>query len=1196
MQGIHSIEASAGTGKTYSITIVWLRMLLHEVIPVEHILVSTFTKAATAEVQERLLEALNEARSLCATSPNVDEWPNCPAHIILQQCLQEIEFGVLTTRIEQALSNFDLAPIRTIHGLCNDILRQHALEIAANPDAESQPDLGDLQQQVIDDLVIAANNENQLQELGEQSLNDITRIVSTLVRHQDIALDDILPSPEDANAAPWHEKLEHAKAQVIARENDWQILKGASLKACVTRRDAALSGEAYEPLKGKGAEILAEQAPELFAAYKDLITAGSKVQQAPLQRARRNLIERSRQMIRQRQAAAGIVTYDDLILIVRDALRSAHGPEIAHTLRQRYRGVIIDECQDSDGVQIEIFRQLFCEHDSNGAATGNTAAPTQVFLVIGDPKQSIYRFRRADLASYRDLANLATAHYTMDTNYRSDGDCISACNELYARAPEFSSPVRVADGDLTQPPITYQAVQAAAPRSRLFDPHANRGAVSFIWSTQDNRSLATADLIRQSAAEIYRLLSDTSVSILDRHSQQPRNIIASDIAILAAKHDDLWRCRRELSHLGLPCQMTGRASVYSSTEALELAIWLELLTALEEGNGDYHAAVSSFAHTALVPSLGRTDTALDAQLALLDLAQQHLLDLQRDGPLTMLRRHLEQYVDLHDSEAERRWSNWMHIMRLLQDTWWQGRRRARALHELLLQHIELPPFDENDDCLVLETDEPAVQLVTIHGSKGLEYPIVFCPLLWSFSDPRSVRSVRATNASGQDFLDLYPADRREHIELDKLLSRQEHERTTYVALTRARHRTYIGLAPVGDSRNGFRNGAQRSPLATILGLADSSPDTWMPPQDVYPTPKENPLFAISDINDTQTADRAETPTTVPNGSLLTDLTPPPVRPWFGQRLSRIGSFSSLSKHHHNHREETPDEDLLRDRDPIAEPEIAGAAEATGQDLLLGLGAGAALGTQIHDMLEQHLAEGQSLADCLPKTERTGLTLKNGDGEIDETVTGLWLRALQTITTTPLEAANLPALSALRDRCIAEMHFLVPATGIHPAALSAALLTDSSIAEHSERRRWAESIATWESSTLEGYLQGYIDLIVEHQGKWFIIDYKTNLLPAYDNAHLEHAMLQAHYILQGRIYWLALHRHLSATLPGYQPAEHLGGIAYLFVRGMPNQGTWFDQPDPHGLVALNQLTQPPTHTQQQQCRPALTSDAAVGGRR
>ena len=303
--------------------------------------------------------------------------------------------------------------------------------------------------------------------------------------------------------------------------------------------------------------------------------------------------------------------------------------------------------------------------------------------------------------------------------------------------------------------------------------------------------------------------------------------------------------------------------------------------------------------------------------------------------------------------------------------------------------------------------------------------------------------------------------------------------------------------------------------------------------------------------------------------------PPAIRPWHGQRLARIGSFSSLSRsqhHGHHHRPDHQEEDLPRDRDPSP---IDSALDQGSNDLLAGLGKGAALGTQAYDILEQHLAEGRNLIECLPRRDNF---------ESDENRSDLWLRAMQTIVSTPLTAAGLPALQDLRQRCIAEMHFLLPAADISPARLSTALLADSHIASLPSRRRWAESIAHWDTTSLEGFLQGYIDLIVEHDGKWFILDYKTNLLPNYHQETLEGAMLQANYVLQGRLYWLALHQHLTATLPGYAPETHLGGIIYLFVRGMPTQGIWFDQPDPAGLPDLSALT---TET-------ALTSIGATGG--
>ena len=226
---------------------------------------------------------------------------------------------------------------------------------------------------------------------------------------------------------------------------------------------------------------------------------------------------------------------------------------------------------------------------------------------------------------------------------------------------------------------------------------------------------------------------------------------------------------RELSRLGIACQMTGKTSVYESTEALEIAVWLKLLSTLEDGDGDHQRAVRSFAHTALIQTSAPHADHSDQQVHLLALAQQHLAHLQREGPLPMLRRHLDTYVNLSDIEAERRWSNWLHIMRLLQDRWWNGRRHARALHEALLQNIEQPPGEEHDDCMVLETDEPAVQLVTIHGSKGLNIRLSSVLFYGRSVTPKYSKASEPKIATAGISSIFFPSDRKENVVLDKKL-------------------------------------------------------------------------------------------------------------------------------------------------------------------------------------------------------------------------------------------------------------------------------------------------------------------------------------------------------------------------------------------------------------------------------------------
>jgi exodeoxyribonuclease V beta subunit len=212
-----------------------------------------------------------------------------------------------------------------------------------------------------------------------------------------------------------------------------------------------------------------------------------------------------------------------------------------------------------------------------------------------------------------------------------------------------------------------------------------------------------------------------------------------------------------------------------------------------------------------------------------------------------------------------------------------------------------------------------------------------------------------------------------------------------------------------------------------------------------------------------------------------------------------------------------------------------------------------LGQRVHHLLEDILGNGRPLES------------------VTEHLSHEWQTVLETILHAPIAlGSDITTLWQVRPRAIAEMHVLLPVASITPHNLSEALLSDPLIARDPERHTWAADIATWGFGVLAGFFQGYIDLTFEHHGRYYIIDYKTNALQGYGARELETAMLQHHYLLQARLYTLALHRHLKATMNGYQPEVHLGGCAYLFVRGFPKQGTWFECATAASLARLDAL--------------------------
>lgn len=1060
LSGIHSIEASAGTGKTYSITVLWLRLLIEESLTVEQILVSTFTRAATAELKERLLQALQRAILAAEESPLATpdiyggaSRTNGPEETIVNSAIARdpANRAELKRRLGEALSSFDLAPISTIHGFCQTLIARHALELGCDPGLMLVEDSRDLLEEIVSDSVLA---------FADQPLASPEKLPSTLRK--------IAPP-------------------------------------LATRTHAHFLAEADSP-----AALLHQKIQNELPARKGI---------------------------------AGIRTFDDILTIVRDAL-DAQGADgmLARSVRKRLSAAIIDECQDSDTTQIRVFQTLFHHPE------------THSFIVIGDPKQSIYRFRGADLTSYKELADRATRAPQMMINHRSDAPLIAAINQLYGR--DYTFP----DGSSSSTPTRYIPVTANYPTARISDPDT-AAALVLHQATSTARDPAKRELAGWIATECERLLR-RHTTVEDRHAEGSRRLVPGDIAVLAATKADLRLVRHELVALGIPCQMDGKGlgSVWKSDEALDFLVWLELNEVLTE-SGDILSKLCAFLATPLGAACATEIVEIrnhPQRIAnLCEAFRKTATLLARSGPLPALIHHLSSLPEIHaDHSRDRRVTNWRHIGSLLQARFARGMRSPAALADWLNRKRNAEnPAQEDDDAesslMKLETDEPAIQLLTIHASKGLEYPVVFCPFLWHVSSPRSAKQnmkVATLRQSDGWLLDARENDPDANRDKAIIQEREEEYRKLYVALTRARHRLYLGLADIADSKGGHQNGSARSALMTLPHLPEVlasgvTPEISIAPANVLVTHQHIPVRPCPNQGRTE-----ETP---PDSA---DFIPAPVAPFERGPLFTKRSFSSLSRFSTG----ADDSPHVPDRD--VEPTQPESSTNMGDGLLKDLGkAGSELGDRLHRALEDFLGNRRSISEI-------AAALTHSES---------WEHALKIITESEIVLGqDRVRLSEIRSTAITEMQFHMPTEQFSPSALSEALLEDPLIAEGGDlRREWAESIAEWRFDRFSGFLQGFIDLLFEKNGRWYVADYKSNRLPSYDAKSIEAAMLHHHYLLQSRIYCVALHRHLAHHLQDYQPDVHFGGVVYLFVRDMPTGGTWFERPQPAALQSLSNLFNP-----------------------
>jgi exodeoxyribonuclease V beta subunit len=1113
LKGAHSIEASAGTGKTFSITLLWLRMILEEDLNVENILVSTFTKAATAELKDRLLEILKEARRACdflqAEKPHESK-----AFEAVQMARKKSPHKTpedWRNQLDVAISCFDLAPIVTIHGFCDRLLRQNALELGCDPELELCADMEPLIKRVTEDFLMRHSDSTSI------SAEAALKVAKVVASESAIEADHI------HTAIPFHQQAfeqlcDNIKADYDKYQKAWPAFARKMVEKFLQKCDFAEFDKSWPPTKPPAYfETMNELDPgtleKLFQAKEMLISK---------EKAWGELVQKIREQLPQLKIEAGLRGYDDVLLSIRSALRdSQRNKNLISAVLDKYQAVIIDECQDSDAVQIEIFQKLFLA----------SAESEKCFMVIGDPKQSIYRFRGADLSSYSGLTSSCSSAPDMTVNYRSDLRLVETLNDLYQNNMYFNS-------SNTDSPIHYVKVDAKARKSRIVDDQVkNDEACFWMISESTHRNVAQSEICRGVALECQRALSG-SVQIEDRQSKQMRALEASDIAILASTSRQLNMVRQQLIHLGIPCQMAGKGggSVYKSDEALDLQIWLDLLTVVDGGTGDSIRRLLAYASTPLSGELyGRLEALAEDPKTIAHQIQNlkfQAEELQKYGPLPVLLRHIHSHgvaeLILKHSGGERMVTNWRQLATQLQSDWNQGHRKAGQLAHLYRRRLS-DKSESEEEQLRLETDLPAVQLVTIHGSKGLEYPVVFCPFLWHVksASSRSKDKIAAIKRSAEgSILDVQSSDHKTILKADLQQEDEESQRLLYVALTRARHRLILGFAPVKDGGAQHGNGAQQSALAQLLGLDKVAPDEMLAHLPQWP--KLRPMERLGHVPNVKSS----------NDSM--NLVEPPLVDAYHGSISRQVSFSALSKQEHQ---------LYAYKDRDEDIHEVGEFKSPQPGLLAHVPEyGAALGNRIHNILEQYLGNGIDLETLIPADSLGATELKLAmESMLDGTIP------------LPSRSSPSPSLKAFAQKSISEMHFLFPLGECSPEVLSKGLLTLDIIKSQPLRVAWAEGIRWWSFSKLRGFLQGYIDLVVEYDSQWYIVDYKTNLLTGYGFAECEAAMLQGQYILQALIYALALHRHLRANLFRYQPEVHFGGMAYLFMRGLrEGEGVWLEK--------------------------------------
>ncbi|STZ76245.1 exodeoxyribonuclease V subunit beta [Bergeriella denitrificans] len=1172
VSGTNLIEASAGTGKTYGIAALFTRLIVLEQMPVESVLVVTFTKAATAELKTRLRARLDNVLQVLEQSGGDPEAAEaCCAREypgdaflpeLLRQSLAQEGCARLIVRLKAAIGQFDNAAIYTIHGFCQRILRDYAFLCRAPFDVE-------LAEESRERLLVPA------QDFWRSRISNQADLARLVFKHSQTP-QKMLGQIQSFISRPYlvfrRPKADLAGSRRRA-EARWQAVRSRlpELEAAFWQLHPALNGNSYR--KNTFAALFAElhAAGDALPAYHDklpmlaadalaakvkkgqtpdehtiaalqpladlgeALAAAAEAEQNTLTCLQLDLLEYVNAALAEQKKSRRERGFDDLLLDVHAALTDAqYGGALAEAVARNWRVALIDEFQDTDPLQYEIFRRMFIEQ----------ARP---LFLVGDPKQAIYSFRGADIYAYLQAAADAESRYTLAVNYRSHAKLVNSIGALFRQK---TRPFVLAD-------IDYADVGAARPASRLNPP---RPAVQVRWLHGGSGEPVNKDMLRQHAAdccadEIAAALNEAAAS---RLNFKERPLQSGDIAVLVRTHNEGSLVAKALKARRIQSVLLHRESVFATEEAAALAaligFWLD--PGQTETLRFVLGSIVFRYDAAQLYALNRDESALLAWIAS---AAEAADTWQQQGFYAAMQdfsaRHGLETGLLADG-LERSLTNYNQLLELLAAEDEQSHSPA-ALHQWLLAQISLAEGGSaggESNTVRLESDEALVKIVTMHASKGLQYPLVYCPFVWDASAIKA-QEWQILHRPGHitELLADHQLDDADKIQLGDEAA-AENLRLLYVALTRAEEQLNIYAAYCGDT-------ADNTFAYLLEGRADADRESVKAAYKENKAPEALQMLKRNWLRFIQAQQQADTEI------VFTEETPPkaladntrhiqtayraadiPPRRF---ELIRHSSFTGLSRK--LKAEDTAHEALQPALDPgesASDAPLPPAAAANAPSTPEGIHTfprGTHAGVCLHEILEHFdfqtpaAAQNQAAAETL---SRYGFEESWLDAVTD---------TLDDCRLTPLSGAYALADIPPRNR-LAEMGFTLYMQDFSLPRLRRWFARP----EHGLPAECADAAELLDFKTLHGFLNGFIDMVCQDaDGRVCVIDYKSNHLgndrSAYSVDAMNHAVAHHHYYLQALIYAVAVARHFK--LRGQSLPEI--SIRYLFLRGLDGSenGVW-----------------------------------------
>lgn len=1157
LTGERLIEASAGTGKTFTIAALYLRLLLGlggsaafpRPLTVEEVLVVTFTEAATEELRGRIRSNIHELRIAC-----LRETTDNPLYArLLDEIADKKQAAQWLLLAERQM---DEAAVFTIHGFCQRMLSLNAFESGMLFEQQLIEDESLLRYQACADFW-----RRHCYPLSR----DIAQVIFETWKGPQALLSDInrylqgeapvikAPPPDDETLASRHEQI---LVRINLIKQQWRdsvdeldgLLEASGIdrrkfnrgnqgkwieKISAWAQEETQSYQLPDALEKFSQRFLQERTKAggvtprhpLFVAIDELLSEPLTLRDLVITRA----LAEIRTAVAEEKRRRGELGFDDMLSRLDAALRSESGDALAAAIRTRFPVAMIDEFQDTDPQQYRIFRRIW-QHQ-----------PETALLLIGDPKQAIYAFRGADIFTYMKARSEVSAHYTLDTNWRSAPGMVNSVNTLFSQM----------DDAFMFREIPFSPVKFAEKNQSLrFVLHGETQPAMSMW-LMEGESCGVGDYQNYMAQVCATQIRDWlkaghsgDAQLVSGKASRP--VRASDISVLVRSRQEAALVRDALTQLAIPSvYLSNRDSVFETLEAQELLWMLQGVMTPERENTLRSALATSMMglNAQDIEALNNDENAWDAVVEEFDGYRQIW---HKRGVMPMLRalmtnRQIAENL-LATAGGERRLTDILHISELLQEAGSQL-ESEHALVRWLSQHILEPDSNASSQQLRLESDKHLVQIVTIHKSKGLEYPLVWLPFITNFRVQD--QAFYHDRSSFEAVLDL--SDARESVELAEAERLAEDLRLLYVALTRSVWHCSLGVAPL-VRRRGDKKGdtdVHQSALGRLLQKGE--------PMDSVGLRCAIEALGCDDIAcltpGQPDGERWQVAQPVSATLSVRTLQRTPGDGW------RVTSYSGLQQRGHG---------IAQDLIPRLDVDAAGVGEVIAESGLTPhqFPRGASPGTFLHSLFED-LDFTQPVDPCWVEEK---LALGGYDAHWTPVLTA-WL---DTILQAPLNetGVSLSQLSA-REKQV-EMEFYLPIS----QPLMASRL-DALIRKYDPLSAGCPAL---DFMQVRGMLKGFIDLVFRHQGRYYLLDYKSNWLGEDSAAYTQQAMasaMQAHrYDLQYQLYTLALHRYLRHRISDYDYERHFGGVIYLFLRGVdgedPQQGIYATRPDGELIALMDEM--------------------------